>query len=180
VSGVSNGSCRFVAARSGQYIRARGEGPLGGVREGASRMKSSRSRITIGLVTLGVFGAVAGFLISESSPTVSPGAVRSQRVHGHSARAHSPSPSVSSATVVVPMVVGEPGQTTTSAAREILLAAGLHFTVADHTSTVAPPGVVLSQSPSAGQTVSSGSSVTLTVSSGPPGRYSPPVSYYGQ
>jgi beta-lactam-binding protein with PASTA domain len=65
--------------------------------------------------------------------------------------------------VAVPAVTGQPQ----ASAQAALAAAGLTFKVTNGASAVVPKGSVISQAPSAGQQVPTGTSIGLTVSTGP-------------
>lgn len=81
-----------------------------------------------------------------------------------------PNPTPSSGSVSVPNVVGE----TQSAATAAITAAGLTVgTVTTQSSTTVASGSVISQSPTASTSVAQGTSINLTVSSGPPVVYKP-------
>jgi len=67
-------------------------------------------------------------------------------------------------TVEVPSVVGK----TVAVARRMLGDAGLNADVTERSSTSEPAGTVLSQNPTAGQAISIGGTVSITVSSGTP------------
>ena len=66
--------------------------------------------------------------------------------------------------VQLPAVAGQP----LDAASRALLTAGLNVNITHQSSTIVPPGDVISEAPPAGSQVVIGSTVQLTVSNGPP------------